>query len=84
MTTRFFHKSFENEDLETKNLFPQQRPYETMQEREMPSWKENGEGKVGMRGENVHGIRKYCWFFNILHHMIKWSFANLPFHFDQI
>jgi hypothetical protein len=45
--------------------FPPTKTIWTIQERDMPSWKENGERKVGMRGENVRGIRKYCWFFNI-------------------
>jgi hypothetical protein len=45
--------------------FPSTMTIWTIQEREMPSWKENEERKVGMRGENVWEIRKYCWFFNI-------------------
>jgi hypothetical protein len=60
ITTRFFHQNFENEDLETKNLFLQQRPYEQYKREKHQIERENGEGKVEMREENVCGIRKYC------------------------
>ncbi len=52
MTTRFFHKNFENEDLEIKNLFPQQRQYEQYKrekcqvERKMEKEKLGWEGKM--------------------------------------
>ncbi len=54
MTTRFFHKNFENEDLETKNLFPQQWPYEQCKrekhqvKRKMEKEKLGWEGKMFM------------------------------------
>jgi hypothetical protein len=60
----WFTKNFEYEDLETKP--PPPPPPTTI-------WKckrkkcqiERKMEKDGMKGENVHGIRKYCWFFNI-------------------
>lgn len=78
-----FTKNFENEDLETKDLFPQQWPYEQCK-REKCQIKGKWKRKSWYERGKCLWNKKILLILQHLHHMIKWSFANLPFHFDQI